>query len=97
MRVIKEITQVDEIEVRVDSNPIEGTAFIYNFQNIDLISNSLKKKIASEENKFLLEFIMRQGVQEIILNHPDLEEYEKIDLGWVIFCIKNKGSINAAY
>ena len=97
LKVIMQITGNDQIEVRVDSNPTEGTAFIYNFQNINLINNDLKKKIASQDNQFLLEYIMRQGVEEIILNHKELDEYEKIDLGWVAFCIKNKGSINAAY
>lgn len=97
LKVIMQITGNEQIEVRVDYNPTEGTAFIYNFQNINLINNDLKKKIASQDNQFLLEYIMRQGVEEIILNHQELDEYEKIDLGWVAFCIKNKGSINAAY
>ena len=90
LSVIKTITQTNEITVTVDSNPIEGTAFIYNFENIDLINQSIKKKIASKENQFLLEFIIRQGVKEIILDHRDLADYEKIDLGWVSYCINNK-------
>lgn len=97
LRVIKEITNTNEIEVRIRSNPFEGKAFFYQFQKKEHISNGLRKQICTKKNQMLIKFIARQGVKEIIFTHVDLPDYVKMDLGWIMYCITDNGSIENAY
>jgi hypothetical protein len=97
LRVIKEISCTNEIGVKVMSNPFEGKAFFYIFQKKELINDNLKKQICTKKNQMLIEYIARQGVKEIIFTHADLPDYVKMDLGWILFCISNNGSIDNAY